>query len=42
MANLFDVMSFVEEKHRALRPETIVTRYESALEADQWPGEISA
>jgi hypothetical protein len=42
MANLFNVMSFVEEKHSALRPETIVTRYESALEADQWPAEISA
>ena len=41
MANLFDAMPFVEQKHRALQPETIVTRYESALEADQWPAEIS-
>jgi len=42
MANLFDVMPFVDEKHGALRPDKIVTRYESPFEADQWPAGISA
>jgi hypothetical protein len=42
MANLFDVKPFIELKHSALRPEAIVSDYGSALEADQWPAEISA
>jgi hypothetical protein len=42
MANLFDVTPFVDEKHAALLPDSIVTRYASPLETDQWPARISA
>jgi hypothetical protein len=42
MANLFDVMPFIEDKHGALRPEVIVADRESPFAVDQWPAEISA
>jgi len=42
MANLFDVMPFIREKHTALQPAAVVAGYDSALEADQWPAEIPA
>jgi hypothetical protein len=42
MANLFDVMPFIREKHTALQPPAVVAGYDSALETDRWPAEISA
>ncbi len=42
MANLFDVMPFIREKHTALQPSAVLAGYDRALEADQWPAEISA
>jgi len=42
MANLFDVMPFIREKHTALQPAAVLAGDDSALETDQWPAEISA
>jgi GT2 family glycosyltransferase len=42
MGNLFDPLPFVERQHGALLPQNVLQRYDSALEADQWPAEISA
>ena len=42
IADLFDVMPFVARQHLALRPESVLTRYDSAFEADSWPEEIAA
>jgi GT2 family glycosyltransferase len=40
IADLYDGMSFIARQFTALRPEAILTRYDSALEADTWPEEI--
>ncbi len=42
MGNLFDPLPFVQRQHTALQPGKVLTSYASALEADQWPAEISA
>jgi GT2 family glycosyltransferase len=42
LADLFDAMLFVARQHTALRPEAVLTRYESVFEADLWPEEIAA
>jgi hypothetical protein len=42
MANLFDVMGFVEEKHGALKAEAVLQDGASPFESDQWPAVISA
>jgi hypothetical protein len=41
MGNLFDPGPFIERQHSALAPGKVLTGYASALEADQWPAEIS-
>lgn len=42
LADLFDVMPFVARQHTALRPEAVLTRYETLFEPDLWPEEIAA
>ncbi len=42
LADLFDVMPFIGRQQLALRPEAVLTRYDSVFEPDLWPEEIAA